>query len=209
MPENGENKKKGKGTGIGCLIILIVLVVIGIMLFKGDSSNKSSSSWPSAEVTERNIRAALSQKPSIDPLWKDANFAEKITKIEVIDHAAKPGQKIINIWYETGDAWDETDLVKKVGGTAILINSMLFQNDKVEWVTVFAQAQMTDQYGNTELEPVIKIGITREIANKVNWKGLAEKHAGSDPGNIYRIADNYNIHYGILKRVKLDKIRLK
>ncbi|WP_198470422.1 hypothetical protein [Acetomicrobium sp. S15 = DSM 107314] len=191
------------------LLLCLIIIMIYTDTSYGWFGKKKKIDWPSAEVTEENIRAALSQKPSIDPLWKDSNFAEKITKIEITDHAAKPGQKIINIWYEMGDVWDETDLVKKAGGTTILINSMLFQNDKVEWVTVFAQAKMTDQYGNTELEPVVKIGITKEIANKVNWEGLAEKHAGSDPGNIYRIADNYNIHYGVLKRVKLDKIRLK
>lgn len=192
---------------------ILMLCMIVLVTYTGTSygwfGKKNKIDWPSAEVTEENIRAALSQKPSIDPLWKDSNFAEKITKIEIIDHAAKPGQKIINIWYVTGDAWDETDLVKNVGGTAILINSVLFQNDKVEWVTMFAQAKMADQYGNTELEPVVKIGITREIADKVNWKGLAEKHAGSDPGNIYRIADDYNIHYDILRHVKLDKVHLK
>lgn len=191
------------------LLLCLIIIMIYTDTSYGWFGKKKKIDWPSAEVTEENIRAALSQKPSIDPLWKDSNFAEKITKIEITDHAAKPGQKIINIWYEMGDVWDETDLVKKAGGTTILINSMLFQNDKVEWVTVFAQAKMTDQYGNTELEPVVKIGITKEIANKVNWEGLAEKHAGSDPWNIYRIADNYNIHYGVLKRVKLDKIRLK
>lgn len=192
---------------------ILMLCMFVLVIYTGTSygwfGKKNKIDWPIAEVTEENIRVALSQKPSIDPLWKDSNFAEKITKIEIIDHAAKPGQKIINIWYETGDAWDETDLVKNVGGTAILINSVLFQNDKVEWVTMFAQAKMTDQYGNTELEPVVKIGIKRETADKVNWEGLAKKHAGSDPGNIYRIADNYNIHYGILRRVKLDKVRLK
>lgn len=192
---------------------ILMLCMIVLITYTGTSygwfGKKNKIDWPSAEVTEGNIKAALSQKPSIDPLWKDSNFAEKITKIEITDHAAKPGQKIIDIWYEMDDAWDETDLVKKAGGTAIIINSILFQNDKVEWVTTFAQAKMTDQYGNTHLEPVVKIGITREIANKVDWKGLAEKHASSDPGNIYRIADNYNIHYGILRHVKLDKVRLK
>lgn len=191
------------------LLLCLIIIMIYTDTSYGWFGKKKKIDWPSAEVTEENIRAALSQKPSIDPLWKDSDFAKKITKIEITDYAAKPGQKIINIWYEMGDVWDETDLVKKAGGTTILINSMLFQNDKVEWVTVFAQAKMTDQYGNTELEPVVKIGITKEIANKVNWNGLAKKHAGSDPGNIYRIADNYNILYGILKHVKLDEIRLR
>lgn len=190
---------------IFCMIVLVTYTGTSYGWF----GKKNKIDWPTAEVTEENIRTALSQKPTIDPLWKDSNFAEKITKIDITDHAVKPGQKIIGIWYEMDDAWDETDLVKKAGGTAIIINSVLFQNDKVEWVTLFAQAEMTDQYGNTNLKPVIKIGITREIANKVNWKVLAEKHASSDPGNIYRIADDYNIHYGILRHVKLDKVHLK
>jgi hypothetical protein len=67
---------------------------------------------------------------------------------------------------------------------------------------------MTDQYGKTSTEVVTKIVLTRDLAQKVDWKGLAERHV-TDPGNIYRIADNYNIHLGILNKVKTDEVRLR
>lgn len=105
---------------IFCMIVLVTYTGTSYGWF----GKKNKIDWPTAEVTEENIRAALSQKPTIDPLWKDSNFAEKITKIDITDHAVKPGQKIIGIWYEMDDAWDETDLVKKAGGTAIIINSI-------------------------------------------------------------------------------------
>jgi hypothetical protein len=77
----------------------------------------------------------------------------------------------------------------------------------VETVAIFALTEMTDQYGKTETEVVTKLVCTREIANKVDWKGLADRHA-TDPGNIYRIADHYYIHPGVLKNVKLNEVQL-
>ncbi|NLZ54317.1 MAG: hypothetical protein GX892_14450, partial [Thermoanaerobacteraceae bacterium] len=59
-----------------CMIVLITYTSTSYGWF----GKKNKIDWPIAEVTEENIRVALSQKPSIDPLWKDSNFAEKITK---------------------------------------------------------------------------------------------------------------------------------
>ncbi|CEP67833.1 Uncharacterized [Moorella glycerini] len=217
-----EQKPKKKEMGCGCLTIIAVVILLGIVgsLFGGgdketktsppeptSSQKQASIDWPTAEITEQNIRSALSGEAPANPISKDLKFPENITQISIENHA-KEGQKSILIYYKADTAWDETDFVKRVGGTAIVAASILFQNPKIEQLGIFAQADMTDQYGKTSTEVVTKIVLTRDLAQKVDWKGLAERHV-TDPGNIYRIADNYNIHLGILNKVKTDEVRLR
>lgn len=217
-----EQKTKGKNIGCGCLTVIAVIILLGIVgsIFGGgnketktgtseptSSSKQAPIDWPTAEITEQNIRTALSGKAPVNPVSKDLKFPENITQISIENHA-KEGQKSILIYYKADTAWDETDFVKRVGGTAIVAASILFQNPKLEQLGIFAQTDMTDQYGKTSTEVVIKIILTRDLTQKVDWKGLAERHI-TDPGNIYRIADNYNIHLGILNKVKTDEVRLR
>jgi hypothetical protein len=75
-------------------------------------------------------------------------------------------------------------------------------------LAIFAETEFTDQYGNKNTSTGAKIVITRDIADKIDWKGLAERHV-TDPGNIYRIADNYSIHPGIRKNLKLNEVELR
>jgi hypothetical protein len=214
-----DKKKQGC---IGCLVIIVLLVIIGLIVescsgekptsTQGNSpttsSNQGTISWATADITEDNIKLALSGKAPADPISKDSDFHKNLTKIEIIDNANKPGNKNINIFYKAGTSWDETDFVKRIGGTAIVIGSILFSNQKVEQVAIFTQTEMTDKYGKTSLETGTKIVLSRNTANKIDWKGISERHI-TDPGNIYRIADDYKIHPGILKNVKLDKVQLR
>jgi len=170
------------------------------------AKQQTQFNWATADVSEANIKAALSKGSSVSAVPSDSDFPKSISKVVVMDNAAKSGQKNIEVWYKAGTAWDETDFVKRCGGTAIEAGSILFANPKVEQVALFALTEMTDQYGKTELEVGTKIVLTREIASKVDWKGLAERHV-SDPGNIYRITDNYHIHLGILKNVKRNEVQ--
>ena len=169
---------------------------------KEPSNQKKEVGWLNANVTEDAVRAALSKERTADPVWKDDRFPKNITEIEIYDLFEPEGQKKVAIRFKPESILYETDFVRKVGGTAIGICDILYRNKMVEEVCVFAQLEMTDQYGKSELENVIKICITKAIANKIDWNG-------PDPGNIYRIADNYNIHLGILRNVDLNEVKIK
>jgi len=208
MPESGEKKQKSKAAGAGCLIIiLIVLIAIGIMFFKRDGSSKPSS-WPTSEITPETVTAALKEDSGLNPIWQCRNFKDNIVKVEVIDSAINPGHKNLSVFFKIGQVWDETDLVRCVGGTVLSACSILYQNPKVDTVAMFALGEMKDQYGNSSLETVVKIIFNRDIANKINWEGFTEQF-NVDPGNIYRIAESYHIRNGVLRYVKSDKIKLK
>lgn len=162
--------------------------------------------WVSADITVDTVKDALSGKSPVNPVPSD-DFNKNISDIQVSNNV-KEGQKSISVYYKAGTAWDDTDSVKRAGGTAIIIYSILFQNPKVEQVSVFAQTDMTDQYGKTATETGVKIALDRETANKIDWKGFSERHI-TDPGNIYRVSGDYRIHPGILKNVKLNEVKLR
>lgn len=189
------------------LVMMLVFVAAIAVGCGGGDSKTSLAAWTNAEVTVDSVKSALSGKATIDPIPADSSFKNNITDIQVLNYGNE-GKKSVSVYYKSGAVWDETDMVKRSGGTAILISNILFQNPRVEQVAVFAQTDMTDQYGNKKTETGIKNVLKRDTADKIDWKGLADRHI-SDPGNIYRLAENYYIHPGILKNVKLNEVKLK
>ena len=133
---------------------------------------------------------------------------DNIIKIDVLKNVPNQGENTVSIYFKPGAVWDETDLVRGVGGGIIAASSGLFANSSVSRVVYFAQAETTDQYGKTATQTVIKVDLSRNIADKVDWAGLADRHL-TDAGNIYRIADYYKINSGIRGRINTDKIKLK
>ncbi|WP_018086441.1 hypothetical protein [Desulfurispora thermophila] len=189
------------------LALLIGITLIMLLMAGCGGEKKEAFNWAGSDVTVDTVKKALEQKTPAKPVFSDTDFPQNITDVQVLDNVAKPGQKNILIYYKSGTVWDETDFVKRVGGTAIQVGSVLFTNPKIEQVALFAQTEMTDQYGKKSLEVGAKIVLSREIAEKVDWKGLADRHT-ADPANIYHLAKDYYIHPGILRNVKLDKVKL-
>lgn len=165
----------------------------------------NNGSWATAEITEDTIKKALAGKSDAKPTFTDSNFPKDITEIRIIDIGE--GKKNIWIYYKPKSSWDETHLVKMAGSTAIFGCSLLYQNAQVGDVAFFTQGDFTDQYGKSKTDVAVKLVITSDLAKKVDWKGLAEMHE-SDPGNIYRISENYNIHLGVKKNIKSEEISL-
>lgn len=219
-----DNVQKKK-YGIGCLGLLVLFIIILMIIgSSGDDESqtptetqtaseaqpapeKPSFDWAAADVTENNIKSALAEETTIDSgITTDVNFPDDITEIQIIDITEKEGQKRLLITYKLDNAWDETDFVKKAAGTILVAGSQLFVNTKIEQITLISQTEMTDKYGKSELTDVASITLTRETADKIDWKGLAWRQV-TDPGNMYRVADNYYIAPGILKDVKFDEVK--
>jgi hypothetical protein len=87
---------------IGCLVIVAILLVIGIIVEScsdGNSTKDTSqttaqlSNWQTVDVNEDTIKDALSSKPPVNPVPYNSNFHNNITKIEIMNHAEKEGQK--------------------------------------------------------------------------------------------------------------------
>ena len=109
------DKKASTAAGVGCLVVLIVIIVIIGFKFFGSSSKPSS--WPTSEITPETVTAALREDSGLNPIWQCRNFKDNIVKVEVIDSAINPGHKNLSVFFKIGQVWDETDLVRCVGGT--------------------------------------------------------------------------------------------
>ncbi|NLT20944.1 MAG: hypothetical protein GXY16_08095, partial [Syntrophomonadaceae bacterium] len=194
---------------VASVVYFYLFIGVVVALF-GESPDKVTQKevaqdWSTADITEDTIKAALAGKTDVMPIPIDNDFPKSITKIEILDIGN--GKENVWIYYTMGSVWDETDLVKKAGGTAIFAGSILYKNPNVEDVAIFAQGDFTDQYGKSNVSTAVKIVIKNPMNEQVDWKGLADLHV-TDPGNIYRIVDNYSIHPGVFSELKKNEVSL-
>lgn len=171
----------------------------------GQQEPEPAFEWGTADITKENVVKALAGKTDTGSISMDRDFPESVREIEVI--SLGDGKHNIWIYYPMGSVWDETDLVKRAGGTAILAGSILYKNPNIEDVALFAEGEFTDQYGKSNVNTAVKIVLKRSLADQVDWKGLADRHV-TDPGNIYRIVDNYSIHPGVFAQLKKNEVSL-
>jgi hypothetical protein len=210
--KDAEYKKWGIIT-----LVFFVLFVVGISRGSASDNNTTSPTsakkttapatvakpafdWAKASITEANVKSALAIDNSIDPVSKDSNFPKDIKSVQI-------DKGNITITYKSGESWDETDLVKRCGGTAIIAGSKLFQNPNVSMITLVTQVDMTDAYGKTTTEAGCTIDLDKATAQKADWKGLAQRHI-TDPANIYNISPSYGIDMGLYKAINAD-LKLK
>lgn len=126
-------------------------------------------------------------------LGKKTNTEKKrLVELEINDHAGTEieGDKIILLTL----AGDE-NLSSKMTNKGMLIDSgkvfqEVFKNEEVQEVALFWQFPLVDTYGKTSDENVIKITLTRETFDKVEWKSF-------DYNNFDIVADNYWMHQAL------------
>ncbi|WP_026572513.1 hypothetical protein [Bacillus sp. UNC438CL73TsuS30] len=120
---------------------------------------------------------------------KTNNKTKRIAKLEANDHMGteKQGDKIVLITL----AGDE-NLTAKLTIKGMLMDSnkvfqSIFKNNEVEEVTIFWQYPMTDAYGKSKDENVIKISLTKETFKKIEWENFYYN-------NYKTIADQFWMH---------------
>lgn len=106
----------------------------------------------------------------------------------------------VRINYELGAIWDEDQAVLKTSDDAIEYMKKLFQDSRVNSVTVASYGTFTDAYGNDKEEMVVKITINKETANKINWEGISEL-IYTDKGHLLKVSDSYSINPSIYKEL--------
>ena len=205
MEEGQPKKPVWQKWWFWAIIAVFLLALVGSQVEEDTTTNapvkKTSFNWANADLTEQNIKTALAQEGAgVKPILTDSDFPKDITKVQVEDNS-------IYIYYKVKTFWDETDLVKRAGATAIYSGSILYSNPAVKDVTLVTQTEMQDQYGKISVDAVINISFNKGISDKADWKGLADRHI-TDPGNIYRISPIHFINPGIMKNVKTDEIEL-
>ncbi|WP_347720199.1 hypothetical protein [Candidatus Nanohalovita haloferacivicina] len=106
--------------------------------------------------------------------------------------------------YNRGEAyWDNNDIFKTGVANSYAISRVIFENfEEVDEVVSFTKANSTDQYGNTESSTAVKIAVSRETAQKVNWEGIQDRIIG-DYSHWLEVSDRYKIQYNLCQEVEL------
>lgn len=144
----------------------------------------------SAPPIEEKVKAAI-----IDSVGEKTNVKkERVVELKVNDHLGtkKDGDKIV-----LGTLRANENLTPNLSRGGILLDSnkvfkALFTIPEVEEVNLFWQLPLTDAYGKTEDGTVLKITLTREKAEKINWDNF-------DKENYSKIAETYWEHPGFKK----------
>ncbi len=110
----------------------------------------------------------------------------KIIDLQVNDHAGtlKDGDKIVIATLHGNDNLSNKMMKGGMQLESIKVFKALFVMPDVEEVALLWQFPTTDSGGNSSLNTVLKITITKTTANKINWSEF-------DKDNFVKLADSY------------------
>jgi hypothetical protein len=207
-------------------IIFIGLIVLGIMFGDDDSKTKQTTPTSSANQEKEqsaakpaeekqtttpakptpekppekklNVTTMAITKDNLKEVLKDVIPSDKFVKVDVSKEKSKC---TVDIYFNPGDVWDEKALVKQSAITATDSYEVLFKNPKIDKVWFWTQTKMTDAKGNSSIDNVVNISLTKENAKGINWPEFKDMVL-LDYNALFRIVDSYYIHPGVLKNLK-------
>ncbi|QED48171.1 putative periplasmic lipoprotein [Cytobacillus dafuensis] len=114
---------------------------------------------------------------------------DRIVEVEVNDHAGTEaeGDKIILITLNGDENLTSEMTVKGLLMNSGVVFQKVFKNEEVEEVALFWQLPLVNSYANTTDENVIKITLTKDTFNKIEWKNF-------DYNNFKEVADQFWMH---------------
>ncbi|WP_147274255.1 hypothetical protein [Bremerella cremea] len=172
--------------GVVLLITIVVLVSMGELEFRPSWPGGSSSS-PSPSFVSVNGNTPRSESEAFRELVKNRVGSEGL-EFTINDDLDLDSRKIIQVRFDIGD--NLTDgMVKR--GAMMDIEAILKAIDEsgiyCGEVTVFGSFPLTDKYGGSKSEVVVKATYSGTEIDKVDWNGFLTD-------NVYEIADDVWMH---------------
>ncbi len=121
---------------------------------------------------------------------KSTNFGtDRIKEIEINDHAGteKEDDVIVLARLRADNNFSSNSIRTGILYDTNEVLQTIFENEEVSEVVVFWNFPLTDEYGNESDGVVAKIGMTKEIADKINWKNF-------NIDNYESVAEQFNLH---------------
>ncbi|MEK4455244.1 hypothetical protein [Paenibacillus sp. FSL L8-0506] len=203
--KQGVNKAKEKSNGglfqgcLGCLGVMVLLGIVIIVVFAilGDKDNSSESNVTTTGITatsEQGINEQVSSLIANAVGDKTNNDENKIIELQVNDHAGTQaeGDKIVVAKLHGNDNLSSKMIKGGMQLESIKIFKKLFQLNDVEEVDLIWQFPTTDKLGNSTLNTVLKINLSRSTVTKISWDGF-------DKDNFAYVADSYWEHPSLRK----------
>jgi len=195
------------------LILFLIFALLAATGCKGQTIAPSATSTPSPEPTlapESPTVAASAEAtaiPNAGPAISD--FANKEVTLDNVETALKgffaEGEYIgtdvensggiiyVTITYRPSTVLSEKDFAVQVGHHTTMVMEVLFLNESVNVVTF---------KGDTPtVEGAMEIGMTKEIADTVDWVTL-KNQTQTDYKAILDLADNYYMHNSISDKLE-------
>ena len=130
-----------------------------------------------------------------DKVGKKSNYGKKrIIELQVNDNLGTPDKtdKII-----IAKLYADENLTTNMTRDGILMDSKdlfqeLFKHKEISETVLMWNLTLVDQYGNESVDTVLKVGLDRATADKINWKNFHYK-------NFENIAPQYFVHPALLK----------
>ena len=131
-----------------------------------------------------------------DKVGKKSNMGKKrIIELQVNDNLGTPDKtdKII-----IAKLYADENLTTNMTRDGILMDSKdlfqeMFKHKEISEAVLMWNFTLVDQYGNESVDTILKIGLDRATADKINWKNFHYK-------NFENIAPQYFVHPALLKK---------
>jgi hypothetical protein len=131
-----------------------------------------------------------------DKVGKKSNMGKKrIIELQVNDNAGTPDKtdKII-----IAKLYANENLTTNLTRDGILMDSKdlfeeIFKHKEISEAVLMWNLTLVDQYGNESVDTVLKVGLDRATADKINWENFSYK-------NFENVAPQYFVHPALLKK---------
>ncbi|HCF70791.1 MAG TPA: hypothetical protein DER33_04240 [Syntrophomonas sp.] len=127
---------------------------------------------------ENTINTAVGKKTNTDK--------KRIVKLQVLG-TEKEGKKLVLAWLNADDNLSNQMIRGGILMDSAKVFQSLFELPETEEVALVWVFPLVDVYGNSADEPVLKVRLTREIADKINWDSF-------DHENFAEISKQYWEH---------------
>lgn len=199
-PECGTELKKEDNTKLyllagGCAVLLILLIV-GMAMAVGSlnsHANNTTKTNITQQKTNTNSTPTTSSELDVAAVKSIIGSGSNIKSVDVQNG-------VVTITYDLGFVNDNDDIILKTSEDSIRYMQKLFKDNRVTSVTVISSGEFTDQYGKDKVEEAVRITITKETANKIDWNGV-NNMLSSDKGDLLKISDSYSINPSVYAKL--------
>lgn len=153
-------------------VIILVSLVIG-HIWGG------SESFATEPLTNESVNSFISTQ----------TLDEGDNKSATVDN----GHVNVNYAKKDGTYLSEKYLIVFLAGDTTDLMPQLFANPGVNEVTITRYVKLTNDYGQSVLEPAVSITFSRATSNRLDWEAMKDQQ----PQNLYKVADSYYINPAI------------
>jgi hypothetical protein len=209
-----DTKKYFKRSLIALAVSIAGFIVFGFTIEpqQKEASEPKREAKPVAAQPKENKAAQKNKTKTANPksiddivteiIYKKAGEESNTKKKRIIDLQVNDnaGTQDNNDKIVVAKLYADENLTENLTREGILLKSTqlfkeLFNNQQISQVTLIWQLPLVDVYGNEKVDTVVKIGLNRETADKINWSNF-------NRNNFEAVASEYFVHPALLKNQK-------